>query len=86
MLIAFVTIIAEIDEVLLKKGERKMAKERRFIVSDKEGKLVGTKIITDSETGVQYLFVIEGYAGGLTVLVDKDGKPLVDKNQANMAI
>jgi len=29
-----------------------MVKKRRFIVSNKEGKLEGTKIITDSETGV----------------------------------
>lgn len=60
-----------------------MAKERRFIISKKEGNLVTTKIITDSETGVQYLFALEGYAGGLTVLVDKDGKPLVDKDHGN---
>jgi len=39
----------------------------------------GAKIITDSETGVQYLFAFEGYAGGLTLLVDKDGKPLLNK-------
>ena len=56
-----------------------MAKERRFITSNKEGKLEGAKIITDSETGVQYLFAFEGYAGGLTLLVDQDGKPLVNK-------
>ena len=55
-----------------------MAKKRRFIVGNQEGMLEGVKIITDSETGVQYLFAFEGYAGGLTVLVDKDGKPLVD--------
>jgi len=53
-------------------------KERRFIISSKEGQLEGAKIITDSQTGVQYLFAFEGYAGGLTVLVDKDGKPLVE--------
>ena len=60
-----------------------MAKERRFIMGKKEGAIEGAKIITDSETGVQYLFTYEGYAGGLTVLVDKDGKPLVDKEYGN---
>lgn len=39
------------------------------------------RIITDTETGVQYLYVCDrwGYAGmgGLTVLVDADGRPLV---------
>ena len=61
-----------------------MAKKvRRFVISSREGQLEGVKIITDSQTGVQYLFAFEGYAGGLTVLVDKDGKPLVDNEQAN---
>ena len=60
-----------------------MAKDRRFVVSGREGKLEGVKIITDSRTGVQYLFAFEGYAGGLTVLVDKDGKPIVDENYEN---
>ena len=56
-----------------------MAKKRRFIISNKEGALEGTMLITDSETGVQYLFASAGYAGGLTLLVDKDGKPLLNK-------
>ncbi|MCI8697860.1 MAG: hypothetical protein HFF29_01950 [Oscillospiraceae bacterium] len=30
----------------------------------------------DTSTGVQYLFVHSGYAGGLCPLLDKDGKPL----------
>lgn len=47
------------------------------------GALEGTKIITDPETGVQFLFVYSGYAGGLTLLVDKDGKPLIDKDFEN---
>jgi len=45
--------------------------------------VTGTRIITDSETGVQYLFAFDGYAGGLTVLVDREGKPLVAKDQEN---
>ena len=48
-----------------------MAKERRFIISEKEGMMEGAKIITDSEMGVQYLYAFEGYAGGLTILVEK---------------
>ena len=48
-------------------------KQRRFVISNKEGAIEGTMIITDSETGVQYLFASAGYAGGLTLLVDKDG-------------
>ena len=32
-------------------------------------------IITDNETGVKYLFVKFGYAGGLTPLLNADGTP-----------
>lgn len=43
--------------------------------------LSDTRIITDTETGVQYLFVtIGGYAGGITVLVDETGKPLLNRD------
>ena len=58
-------------------------KQRRFVISNKEGALEGTMIITDSETGVQYLFASAGYAGGLTLLVDQDGKPLLNKEYAD---
>jgi len=58
-------------------------KQRRFVISNKEGALEGTMIITDFETGVQYLFASTGYAGGMTLLVDKDGKPLLNKEYAH---
>ena len=35
------------------------------------------EIWVDKETGVNYLYHTSGYAGGLTVLLDKDGKPVV---------
>lgn len=35
------------------------------------------EIWVDRQTGVNYLFHASGYAGGLCVLVDKDGKPVV---------
>jgi hypothetical protein len=34
-------------------------------------------VIIDAETGVNYLFVQQGYAGGLTPLLDKNGKPVI---------
>ena len=34
-------------------------------------------IIVDKETGVNYLYHAAGYSGGLTVLVDRDGKPVI---------
>ena len=55
-----------------------MAKDKRFEVILSEGGLAGPerKILLDTETGVQYLFVQNGYGGGLTVLVDREGKPM----------
>lgn len=52
-------------------------KEKRFEVIYKQGIACNMKIIVDTETGVQYLTMTEGYAGGLTVLLDRDGKPLL---------
>ena len=54
----------------------------RFEVVEKEGFSQGTRIIVDKETGVQYLLAWWTSVGGLTVLVDKDGKPLLDKRYA----
>lgn len=53
-----------------------MPKEKRFekIYSQSAG---STEIWVDKETGVNYLFHSSGYAGGLTVLVNKDGSPVV---------
>jgi len=55
-----------------------MAKEdNRFqIVSQDKSITRESDVLRDRETGVLYLFHINGYAGGLTVLVDRDGKPL----------
>lgn len=36
-----------------------------------------TEIWVDKETGVNYLFHASGNAGGLTPLLDRDGKPVV---------
>lgn len=53
-----------------------MAKEKRFkkIYTQELG---STEIWVDTETGVNYLFHASGYAGGMTVLLDKDGKPVI---------
>ena len=39
--------------------------------------MTGTEIWVDRETGVNSVFHFSGYAGGLTPLLDKDGKPVV---------
>lgn len=55
-----------------------MAKKNdRFVKIYSQGSLSVTQIWVDRETGVNYLFHEEGYAGGLTVLLDKDGKPII---------
>lgn len=36
-----------------------------------------TTIYVDAKTGVMYLWVKEGYAGDLEVMVDANGKPLL---------
>ena len=59
-----------------------MSKEKRFEKIYTQG--VGSiEIWVDKETGVNYLYHATGYAGGLTVLLDADGKPVVtpDKEQ-----
>ncbi len=55
---------------------------KRFEFVDSEGVMKGTQIVVDSQTGVQYLFVFWGNAGGMTTLVDPDGKPLLDPRYA----
>ena len=60
-----------------------MKKEpKRFVWVEPEGFIKGTSIIVDTQTGVNYLFVWAqaGYAGGLTPLIDENGKPVVTKN------
>jgi hypothetical protein len=54
--------------------------DKRFNVIYKEGAMSGFKIIVDRETGVNYLFSWDGYAGGITPLLDKDGKPVITKD------
>lgn len=55
-------------------------KKKRFEVVYAQGNLKVTKILRDNETGVLYMFQQEGYGAGLTVMVDQEGKPLVDEN------
>ncbi|MBQ3107938.1 MAG: xylan 1,4-beta-xylosidase [Firmicutes bacterium] len=51
-------------------------KEERFVKVYSEN--MGCEmILVDKKTGVNYLFVQSGYAGGLTPLLNSDGKPVV---------
>ena len=53
-----------------------MAKEKRFekVYSQSLGEM---EVWVDKQTGVNYLYRQSGYAGGMTVLLDKDGKPVI---------
>lgn len=57
-----------------------MAKtDNRFIVTYKQGGFSnpGVKILVDRQTGVNYLWAECSHAGGMTVLLDRDGKPVI---------
>ena len=49
----------------------------RFEKIHSEGVMNVTEIWVDKERGVNYLFHAAGTAGGMTVLLDKEGKPVV---------
>ena len=51
-------------------------KEERFIKIHSEN-MGSEMILVDRQTGVNYLFVSSGYAGGLTPLLNRDGTPVV---------
>ncbi len=54
-------------------------KDDRFLVTYSQGNAFGThqQIWVDQQTGVNYLFQADGYAGGLTPLLKADGTPVV---------
>ena len=54
-----------------------MSKEKRFVRTWSDGAFGSNEIWVDRKTGVNYLFHASGYAGGMCVLVDREGKPIV---------
>jgi hypothetical protein len=58
-----------------------MDKERKFEIVHREsiGFLTDVAVLRDRQTGVLYLFTSAGYAGGLSPLLDAEGKPIVEK-------
>lgn len=54
-----------------------MGRNDRFIKTYSQGKLSSIQIWVDRETGVNYIFRDSGYGGGMTPLLDSDGKPVV---------
>ncbi len=57
-----------------------MRKEKRFEAVYQETGMISEKTIdVDKETGVNYLFIASGVSGGLTPLLDAEGKPVITK-------
>lgn len=60
-----------------------MAKKERFETIYSQGTIDVTQILVDTETGVNYVFRKVGNAGGITLLLDKDGKPVISPIAGN---
>ena len=60
-----------------------MAKNDRFIKTYTQGTMNVFEIWVDKETGVNYVFRASGYAGGMTPLLDREGKPVVTYVEKN---
>ena len=51
--------------------------EKRFVKIYSDGVVNVSEIWVDTQTGVNYLYHAAGYSGGLTPLLDRDGKPVI---------
>ena len=64
---------------MAKKGDR-------FIRVLSEGGFLGSnEVWVDTQTGVQYLYHCAGNSGGMTLLVDAEGKPLLYRKTPDAA-
>lgn len=54
-----------------------MARKKERFVKVYSENLGSEMIFVDRQTGVNYLFIQSGYAGGLTPLLNRDGTPVV---------
>jgi hypothetical protein len=55
----------------------KKSEEKRFVKVHSDGAFSGNEIWVDRVTGVHYFYHSGGYGGGLTPLLNRDGKPIV---------
>lgn len=60
-----------------------MKQDNRFEIVHREGSGISDggfrQIMVDKETGVNYIIWKSGYAGGITPLLDAEGKPVVTR-------
>lgn len=54
-----------------------MAMDKRFEKIYSQGSLICMEIWVDKQTGVNYLYHQSGYSGGLTPLLDGEGKVVI---------
>lgn len=60
-----------------------MAKDERFIKTYSQRNFSVTEIWVDKLTGVNYIYHQSGYSGGLTPLLDSEGKVVVTPIESN---
>ena len=51
--------------------------EKRFVKIYSDGMMNVSEIWVDTKTCVNYFYHASGYSGGLTPLLDRDGKPVI---------
>ena len=54
-----------------------MAKNQRFEKIYSQGTMSVTEIWVDKYSVINYLYHASGYSGGLTPLLDREGKPVI---------
>lgn len=76
----FVAIIILAMIMLLGCGLNSLSGKNIDVETERIKKVYGgpyEQIFVDTETNVMYLYEGLGYGGGMTVMLDKDGKPLL---------
>lgn len=58
-----------------------MKNDKRFVKIYSQGQMEGFQIWIDRNTGVNYLFQFLGYSGGITPLLDENGKPVISSKE-----
>lgn len=56
-----------------------MKQDNRFVCIFRQMNTHAISVLIDTKTGVNYLYVREGFGGGLTPLLDAEGKVVVSK-------
>lgn len=61
----------------MKEDKEMTTMDKRFKKVYSQGAVNVTEIWVDKDTGVNYLYHVSGYSGGLTPLLDREGKPVI---------